>query len=74
MYKTIARVRYCDEESYKIEEKTYFFYSSGLEDASAQLISWFGNLIDKVTIEFGNDNLLELDEEMEKKILEDFYE
>ena len=63
MYPTIARVRFWDQCEDNMKEENYFFYAKSMSDAMEILTNWFGDDMDKVTIEQFDMNLIPVSDE-----------
>lgn len=63
MYPTIARVRFWDHCADNMKEENYFFYAKSMSDAWEILINWFGDDMDKVTLEQFDANLIPVSDE-----------
>lgn len=63
MYPTIARVRFWDQCEDNMKEENYFFYAKSMLDAMEILTNWFGDDMDKVTIEQFEANLIPVSDE-----------
>lgn len=69
MYQTIIKVKYWDDIDNVQKNECFFIYAQGLKDATNQIIDWLGeDCIGEISIVFGSDTILKLDENMENKI------
>jgi len=68
MYPTIARVRFWDHWEDNTKEENYFFYAKSMSDAMETLTNWFGDDMDKVTLEQFDVNLIPVSDEFCERV------
>jgi len=71
-YPTIAKVRWWEDSEGEMREEKVFFYSRSISDAADIMENWYGkDSIEEITIRLFDDGPIKVDEDFEKKYLED---